>query len=317
MFRFSLLMFLPLLAPLSASAHHAFAADYDAKDIGTLEGEVIEIFYKNPHAHYYLEVTGDDGSKETWDVQTMNLNSLNRLGWKKDTVTIGDKVVINGNFGRNNTKRLNILTLEKEDGTILKPMGGPSRPAELKVGADGKQPSIAAAVAPGAYELDDTHAYLSFSYSHMGLSFPKLRFTEFDANLNLDGKNMTNSSIDITIDASSLDSTLPDFNEELTGDKFFDVAAYPNILFKSTSYEETSATTGILTGDLTVKDITQSVTLDVTINKAGENIMSRDDAIGFSVNGILSRTDFGLSMMTPTIGDEISVQIQTEFIKLD
>jgi polyisoprenoid-binding protein YceI len=317
MLRFSLLMVLLLLRPFAVSAHHAFAADYDAKDIGTLEGEVIEVFYKNPHAHYYLEVTGDDGSKETWDVQTMNLISLNRLGWKKDTVTIGDKVVINGNFGRNNTKRLNILTLEKEDGTILKPMGGPSRTVELQAGADGKQPSIAAAIAPGAYELDETHAYLSFSYSHMGLSFPKLRFTNFDANLNLDGHNMANSSIDITIDASSLDSTLPDFNEELTGDKFFNVATYPNVLFKSTSYEETSTTTGKLTGDLTVKDITKPVTLDVTINKASENIMSRDDAIGFTATGILSRTDFGLSMMTPTIGDEVSVQIQTEFIKIN
>jgi polyisoprenoid-binding protein YceI len=306
-----------LLQANIASAHHAFAVDYDAGQIGTIEGKVVDVFYKNPHARYYVEVSGEDGKMETWDVQTMNLIMLSRIGWKKDSIKVGDKVVINGNLGRNDTKRINILTITEEDGNTFRPMGGPERTAALEENQGDRPTSIVAGIAPGSYELDANHGFLSFSYSHLGLSFPKLRFTRFDADLDLNNTAIQDSKIEVNIDASSLDTALPDLDKELKGDKFFDVSNYPHITFNTTLYEETSASTGKLTGNLTVKDITKPVTLDVKINAANESLMIRKDMIGFTATGTFSRSDFGMSMMTPMIGDEISVLIQTEFIKAD
>ncbi len=313
MSKVSLLSLLILMQSELSYAHHAFAADYEKDNIGAIEGEVIEVFYKNPHARYYVEVDGENGQKEVWDVQTMNVTMLSRMGWKKDTVKAGDKVMVTGNLGRNNTKRINILSLKQEDGTVLKPLGGGKKNNSASKKADGTAASMAAAIPTGRYRLDTDHAYLSFSYSHLGLSFPKLRFAEFDGELDLNGADMKESSIHITIDAASIDTALPEFNAELQGDKYFDVKNYPVLTYKSMGYEEISPTTGRITGELTVKDITKLVTLDVTINAANQSRVTRKNMIGFSATGTLLRSDFGLGMMTPMIGDEVSILIQSEF----
>lgn len=130
-----------LIFSRNAIAHHAFAVDFDANTHGAIDGKVVEVFYKNPHARYYLEVTRDDGETETWDVQTMNLSILSRLGWKKDTIIVGDNVTITGNLGRNGTKRINILTLVEEDGTVWNPMPGRSVPDPPPAQSDAAEPA--------------------------------------------------------------------------------------------------------------------------------------------------------------------------------
>jgi polyisoprenoid-binding protein YceI len=298
-----------------ANAHHAFAVDYDADKMGSIEGTVLEVFYKNPHARYYVEVEGEDGQMETWDVQTMNLMRLSSLGWKKDTVKVGDKVAISGNLGRNNSNKINILTLEQESGKVWRPMGGIRGEAPPGLSEDGSRPSAAAAIEPGVYKLDPSHAYLSFSYSHLGLSHPKLRFREFEADMTLDGQEMKNSRVAIEINAGSIDSAVAAFDDELKGEGFFDVDNYPSINFISTSYEETSPTTGHLSGELTIKGVSRPVTLDVTINNAAVNPMSNKPQIGFTAKGTLLRSEFGFDAGLPMIGDEVSLVVQTEFEK--
>ena len=297
-----------LLHSTTAESHHAFAVDYTPDLTGTIEGEVVEVFYQNPHARYYVEVTTEDGSTEVWDAQTMNLMALSRLGWLEDTVQIGDRVEIYGNLGRNDTRRVNILTLEEADGTVWRPMGR---------GNFEDQPTGLTSIASGTYEPDRNHAYLSFSYSHLGLSNPQLRFNDFDASLELDVAAMQNSSVAVRIDAGSLDTAVPQLDEDLSGEAFFDVANYPEITFTSTAYEPLSPDAGRLVGDLTVKGVTGPVTLDVQINEAADNPMSRDPTIGISATGTLSRSDFGLGAMVPMIGDEVSLEIQMELIKAD
>jgi hypothetical protein len=106
----------------NAQAHHAFAADYDSGKEGLIAGTITEVIYKNPHARYYLDVINDNGGTETWDLQTMNLMMLGRVGWKKDTFKIGDKVQVFGILGRNNSKRMSITTITNEDGKVISPM---------------------------------------------------------------------------------------------------------------------------------------------------------------------------------------------------
>ena len=309
-----------LMACQSAYAHHAFAADYEEGNEGTISGVITEGVYKNPHARYYLEVTADDGTTELWDLETMNLMMLGRMGWKKDTIKVGDEVTVTGILGRNNTRRMSITTVALPSGRVISPVRSlATTNAELnktaEAPADKEFTSIATAISPGRYELDQTHAYLSFSYSHMGLSNPRLHFADFDAELQLDGNNMGQSSVNITVDAASIDSGVAALDEELRGGDFFDVASHPEITFVSNGYRETSENEGVLTGDLTVMGITRPVTLDVVINSAAMNRMVRKEMIGFSATGVVNRSDFGLTAYDQLVGDELSLDIQVEFAR--
>jgi hypothetical protein len=115
---FSLYLFLGIacLSCNPAAAHHAISANYDEGSFGTIEGVVVEVFWANPHVHYYLEVVDNDGATELWDVETGNLIGLGRAGWTKETIEVGDHIRISGQLGRNGTKRLN---LDRESLEIL------------------------------------------------------------------------------------------------------------------------------------------------------------------------------------------------------
>ena len=88
-----------------ASGHHAYDANY-TRDIGSIEGVVIEVFWANPHVQYYLEVAGDDGTNQVWIVEADNLNVMGRDGWTSETLQIGDRVRVSGRLGRDGRSRL-------------------------------------------------------------------------------------------------------------------------------------------------------------------------------------------------------------------
>ena len=88
-----------------ASGHHAYNANYIEKR-GTIEGVVVEVFWGNPHVHYYLEVAGDDGTTRLWDVEASNLGVMGRAGWTRETIEMGDRIRISGDLGREGRPRL-------------------------------------------------------------------------------------------------------------------------------------------------------------------------------------------------------------------
>ena len=307
----------------TASAHHAFAADYELGNEGEIEGVITEVIYKNPHARYYLEVEADDGGTEIWDLQTMNLMLLGRVGWKKDTLQVGDRVKVEGVLGRNGTKRMSINVVTFADGRVLTPLRG-FRETNAELGARNDEApasireyeSLAAGISPGRYELDENHAYLSFSYSHLGISNPELQFAKFSADLQLDGNNMANSTVDVQIDAASIVSASEALDDMLRGEDFFDAENHPQIVFASTSYEETSANTGTLSGDLTIAGITRPVTLDVYINLAEMSVFNRREMLGISASGKVSRSEFGMTGYDEFVADELALDLQLEFQKI-
>lgn len=304
-------------------AHHAFAADYEEGNEGTLTGVVTEVVFRNPHARYYLEVTNDDGSKEIWDLETQNLMMLGRMGWYKDTIKVGDTITVDGVLGRNNTKRMSLIVATLADGRKISPYPSNTRTnveiydQDETAEADPGIVSVATNITDGRYELDDRHAYVTFSYSHLGLSNPQLHFADLSGELTLDGRDMSRSSVQITIDAGSIDSGVVELDAELRGNEFFDVVNHPHITFASTSYEELSENTGRLHGDLTVLGTARPVSLDVTINSAAMNRMVRKDMIGFSAAGTIRRSDYGLTAYDPFVSDELALNIQVEFAKAD
>ena len=166
----------------------------------------------------------------------------------------------------------------------------------------------------GTYTEDDGHAYIVFSYDHLGFSKPIVRWGEWEANLNWDADNPENSTLDVMIDATSVDTGVADFNDHLNSADFFNTAEYPQITFTTTALEVTGPESGTLSGDLTIKDITQPVTLDVTINKAGFEERSNVYKLGFSGRTTVLR-DFGLDAYVPNVSDEVDIIVEAEFEK--
>ena len=107
------------LIPLVSQAHHSFAAEFLADEWATIEGEVTQVWFKNPHVRYYVDVTDEDGNVIQWDARTNAASMLQRQGWNKNTLKIGDKVTMYGNLGRDGKKLLSIFTVTLPDGTEL------------------------------------------------------------------------------------------------------------------------------------------------------------------------------------------------------
>ena len=171
-------------------------------------------------------------------------------------------------------------------------------------------------VPSGRYVPDMGHAYITFSYSHLGFSTPHIAFTDFDVDLQLDAENPQNSQLAVTIDANSIESRVDEFDEHLVGERFFDTAKYPTITFTSTGIELGNANTATITGDLTIKGKTQPVILTAVLNKAGNHPMLKKPVAGFNAETKLSRTAWGLGYAAPMVGDEVTVYISVE-LQLD
>lgn len=177
----------------------------------------------------------------------------------------------------------------------------------------------ALAIASGSYKMDVTHGYVTFSYSHFGLSNPQVSFKTVDANITLDAETPANSAVNVTIAANSIDSDVPVFNEHLNSDSWFDTAKFPEITFVSTSLVQDAedTTKGTLTGDLTIKGVTKPVTLDVTLLGAMEHPLSKKDTLGVNATTTVLRSDFDLGAYAPAVSDEVTITISGEFNKVD
>jgi hypothetical protein len=106
-----------------ALAHHSFFAEFSS-EFGVVEGEVVEVSYRNPHSHFLLKVINDNGEEELWDGHGQNVRVMMRSGWKKNSVKVGERLRIQGNLGLDGTKKIAIVQAYKEDGTLLEPFPG-------------------------------------------------------------------------------------------------------------------------------------------------------------------------------------------------
>jgi polyisoprenoid-binding protein YceI len=165
---------------------------------------------------------------------------------------------------------------------------------------------------PVAYEFDKSHANLSFAYNHLGYSTTDGRFGEWNGTLLIDQDTPSNSSVAFEIDVNSLDTFWADRDTHLKSPDFFDAAKFPTATFKSTKVEKVGEQQLEVTGDLTIKDITKPVTLNVTVTALGDHPMAKKPAAGFAVTTVLKRSDFGMDMYVPYVGDEVTVTFHSE-----
>ena len=108
-----------LLFHASAVAHHSFAVEFTAEETATINGVIAEVWFRNPHVRYFVNVTNADGEVERWDTRGSSPSLLVRKGWTKTTISVGDKVTIRGHLGRTDKKLLSIISIELADGTRL------------------------------------------------------------------------------------------------------------------------------------------------------------------------------------------------------
>lgn len=116
---FSIIVLTAGLFTAGVYGHHAISLEYEEGRTGTIEGVVDEVFWANPHVHYYLTVTKEDGTTETWDMETPNISVMMRRGIRKDTIQPGDELTVIGTLGRNDTKRILADAIARADGTVI------------------------------------------------------------------------------------------------------------------------------------------------------------------------------------------------------
>ncbi|WP_267530242.1 YceI family protein [Acinetobacter oleivorans] len=166
--------------------------------------------------------------------------------------------------------------------------------------------------APVDYKIDPTHTATVFSWNHFGFSTPSANFSDIQGVIKVDNAKPANSSVNVSIPLSSVNTNVPALDKEFQEEAWFNAAKYPNITFKSTKVETKDKKHFKITGDLTVKGVTKPVVLDAVLNKQGEHPMAKVPAIGFNATTSFKRSDFGLGNYVPNVGDKITVNITTE-----
>jgi len=182
--------------------------------------------------------------------------------------------------------------------------------------ADGPATDLAQ-VQGGNFAVDKNHAKIIFSTTHFGTSVYYGLFTDFDAKLAFDPKAVTKSALDVTVNLNGIDTTNPKLDAHLKSADFFDVEHFPAASFKSTKIEVTGATTGKITGDLTLHGVTKPVTLDATFLGGLTNPMSKAYVLGFNASGVIKRSEFGIKTYVPVVGDDVTLTISGEFDKVN
>ncbi|ENU37257.1 MULTISPECIES: YceI family protein [Acinetobacter] len=172
--------------------------------------------------------------------------------------------------------------------------------------------SSVALAAPVDYKIDPTHTATVFSWNHFGFSTPSANFTDIQGVIKVDNAKPANSSVEVTIPISSVNTNVPALDKEFQEEAWFNAAKYPNITFKSTKVETKDKKHFKITGDLTVKGVTKPVVLDAVLNKQGEHPMAKVPAIGFNATTSFNRSAFGIGNYVPNVGDKITVNITTE-----
>jgi polyisoprenoid-binding protein YceI len=165
------------------------------------------------------------------------------------------------------------------------------------------------------WQLDPAHSSAQFAVRHMGISTVRGTFTKLSGTARYDPADSKNNSVEVTIEAASVDSRVEMRDNDLRSDHFFDVQKYPTIVFRSTKVESAGTDKLNITGDLTIRGITKPVTLDVD----GPSKPVKDGQgrfhMGVSATATANRTDFGMTGYQGIVGNEVTLTIDVELVQ--
>ena len=174
--------------------------------------------------------------------------------------------------------------------------------------------SAAAFAAPETFNVEPTHTYPRFEYSHFGYSNQQQRFDKTSGKIVIDRAAKT-GSVDVSIDTTSVNTGYALFNQHIQAEDYFDTAKYPAITFKSTKVKFEGDKPVAVEGNLTIKGVTKPVTLTVTSFHSMPHPMLKKDAIGANAMTKVKRSEFNMGKNVPYVSDEVSLTIAVEAIK--
>jgi polyisoprenoid-binding protein YceI len=175
--------------------------------------------------------------------------------------------------------------------------------------------------AANTWQIDPNHSAAQFAVRHLAISTVRGAFTKVNGTVQFDDKDISKSAVDVTIDAASVDTRVPDRDKDLRSDHFFDAEKYPTLTFKSTKVEQVAPGKLKVTGDLTIHGITKQVVLDVD----GPTAPVKDPwgnlrAAGNATTKV-NRQDFGVKWNAKmdnggwVVGDDVDITIDVEMVQ--
>jgi polyisoprenoid-binding protein YceI len=172
-----------------------------------------------------------------------------------------------------------------------------------------------------AWRLDPAHTIVEFSAKHLMITTVKGRIPDVKGTIYIDEKNPKNSSVEATLNAASLDTRTEQRDQHLRSADFLEVEKYPEIKFRSTRIEGEGDSFKV-TGDLTIRDVTKPITLDVDLEGRTKDPWG-GERVGFSAKGKIDRRDFGLTWNQVleaggvVVGNDIKINLDVQAVKTD
>ena len=170
------------------------------------------------------------------------------------------------------------------------------------------------------WKTDPTHTFVEFTCYHMGLSLVRGVFKKFEVNVQFDDAHPEHTTLSASIDASSVDTRIQQIDDALRGEGFFEAAKFPSVTFKSTRVTVAHKDHYRLHGDLTIRDVTRPVVLDVALRgpeKDGRN----NTKYGFTATTKIDRWDYGMTWnrLTPSglpiTAHDVAITIEGEVLR--
>lgn len=165
------------------------------------------------------------------------------------------------------------------------------------------------------WKSDKPHSQLGFTVTHLGIVDVSGTFNDFDVTVTSSKTDFSDAVFELTANVGSIDTRVEQRNNHLKSADFFDVEKYPTITFKSTSIKKTDKDKYRLSGNLTIRDITKPVTMELIYRGTIENPQSKTATTGFQLTGTIKRSDFnvGSKFPAPMISDEVRIKADGEF----
>jgi polyisoprenoid-binding protein YceI len=170
------------------------------------------------------------------------------------------------------------------------------------------------AIAADSYTVDPSHTYPSFEINHLGFSTMHGTFDATSGKITLDPAARS-GSIEITIDATSVDTGHGKRDDHLRGEEFFNVAKFPTLTYKSAKLKFNGDKLSGADGELTLLGVTKPVSLTITAFNCGPHPMNKKQVCGANATATIKRSEFGMMTYVPNVGDEVRISIEVEAVK--
>ena len=181
--------------------------------------------------------------------------------------------------------------------------------------------SLPARAATSTWQIDPQHSSAQFAVRHLGLSTVRGAFSKLSGTMVLDDQDITKSSVEVTIDVNTVDTREPDRDKDLRSKRFFDVAHFPTMTFKSKKVEQLAPGKLRVTGDLTIRGTSREVTLDVDGPTNPVKDPWGNQRLAATATTKINRQDYGVKWNAKldnggvVVGDDVNITLDVEMIQ--